>query len=291
VPRNGFWSSGGGCSVMRQRYAVDGDCHPGDDRWLGSPCAHTRPERRPSGRPPRDTRWRSPRWSPHSTTRRRAGSPSSSAGSATTTTGSTSRAGVLRAPDRARRAPRGLRRVAEQYDVHGVARCTGRAARDRRHRGDRRDDGSHRGDAFAASRALIDTLKAEVPIWKHQCSPTARRSGSAPLSGPRARLAGRATPSYPGARGDPVVAGPARRGDGAGDALGLLAGREGRGQVDREVAVRRLGDAMARTRARRGARPTRRPARRSGAPHRRRRTARPEPRPTRDPSRLVTIAG
>jgi molybdopterin synthase catalytic subunit len=27
---------------------------------------------------------------------------------------------------------------------------------------------SHRGDAFAASRALIDTLKAEVPIWKHQ---------------------------------------------------------------------------------------------------------------------------
>jgi molybdopterin synthase catalytic subunit len=27
---------------------------------------------------------------------------------------------------------------------------------------------SHRGDAFAASRALIDTIKAEVPIWKHQ---------------------------------------------------------------------------------------------------------------------------
>ncbi len=27
---------------------------------------------------------------------------------------------------------------------------------------------SHRGDAFVASRALIDTLKAEVPIWKHQ---------------------------------------------------------------------------------------------------------------------------
>jgi len=26
----------------------------------------------------------------------------------------------------------------------------------------------HRGDAFAASRALIDTLKATVPIWKHQ---------------------------------------------------------------------------------------------------------------------------
>lgn len=26
----------------------------------------------------------------------------------------------------------------------------------------------HRGDAFEASRALIDTLKSEVPIWKHQ---------------------------------------------------------------------------------------------------------------------------
>jgi molybdopterin synthase catalytic subunit len=26
----------------------------------------------------------------------------------------------------------------------------------------------HRGDAFTASRALIDTLKATVPIWKHQ---------------------------------------------------------------------------------------------------------------------------
>lgn len=27
---------------------------------------------------------------------------------------------------------------------------------------------SHRGVAFDASRALIDTLKSEVPIWKHQ---------------------------------------------------------------------------------------------------------------------------
>ena len=27
---------------------------------------------------------------------------------------------------------------------------------------------SHRGTSFDASRALIDTLKAEVPIWKHQ---------------------------------------------------------------------------------------------------------------------------
>ncbi|MEU6999370.1 molybdenum cofactor biosynthesis protein MoaE [Nonomuraea sp. NPDC046570] len=28
--------------------------------------------------------------------------------------------------------------------------------------------GPHRGEAFEASRKLIDTLKAEVPIWKHQ---------------------------------------------------------------------------------------------------------------------------
>lgn len=27
---------------------------------------------------------------------------------------------------------------------------------------------AHRGDSFDASRALIDQLKAEVPIWKHQ---------------------------------------------------------------------------------------------------------------------------
>lgn len=27
---------------------------------------------------------------------------------------------------------------------------------------------AHRGDAFAACRALIDTVKTSVPIWKHQ---------------------------------------------------------------------------------------------------------------------------
>jgi molybdopterin synthase catalytic subunit len=27
---------------------------------------------------------------------------------------------------------------------------------------------AHRGEAFAASKDLIDTLKSEVPIWKHQ---------------------------------------------------------------------------------------------------------------------------
>ncbi len=60
-------------------------------------------------------------------------------------------------------------RVAAQYDVHGVAAV---------HRigtlaiGDAAvviaTTASHRGVAFDASRALIDTLKAEVPIWKHQ---------------------------------------------------------------------------------------------------------------------------
>jgi molybdopterin synthase catalytic subunit len=66
-----------------------------------------------------------------------------------------------------------LRRVCEEvarrYDVHGVAAV---------HRIGRLEIGdlavvvattaAHRGDAFEASRALIDTLKAEVPIWKHQ---------------------------------------------------------------------------------------------------------------------------
>ena len=60
-------------------------------------------------------------------------------------------------------------RIAEEYDVHGVAAV---------HRvgtlaiGDAAvviaTTAAHRGQAFEASRALIDTLKAEVPIWKHQ---------------------------------------------------------------------------------------------------------------------------
>lgn len=61
------------------------------------------------------------------------------------------------------------RRVAEEYDVTGVAAV---------HRvgdlaiGDLAvvvaTTAGHRGSSFEASRALIDTLKAEVPIWKHQ---------------------------------------------------------------------------------------------------------------------------
>ena len=60
-------------------------------------------------------------------------------------------------------------RVAAAHDVHGVAAV---------HRvgtlaiGDIAvvvaTTSAHRGDSFAASRDLIDTLKAEVPIWKHQ---------------------------------------------------------------------------------------------------------------------------
>ncbi len=61
------------------------------------------------------------------------------------------------------------RRVADAHDVTGVAAV---------HRvgtlaiGDVAvvvaTSAAHRGEAFTASRALIDTLKAEVPIWKHQ---------------------------------------------------------------------------------------------------------------------------
>jgi molybdopterin synthase catalytic subunit len=59
--------------------------------------------------------------------------------------------------------------VAEQYDVHAVAAVhrVGRLAI-----GDLAGvvatTSAHRGTAFDASRTLIDTLKAEVPIWKHQ---------------------------------------------------------------------------------------------------------------------------
>jgi len=59
--------------------------------------------------------------------------------------------------------------VAERYDVHAIAAV---------HRVGRLAIGdiavvvattsAHRGTAFDASRELIDTLKAEVPIWKHQ---------------------------------------------------------------------------------------------------------------------------
>lgn len=60
-------------------------------------------------------------------------------------------------------------RVAAAYDVHGLVAV---------HRVGHLEIGdiavivattaSHRGVAFDASRALIDTLKSEVPIWKHQ---------------------------------------------------------------------------------------------------------------------------
>ena len=59
--------------------------------------------------------------------------------------------------------------VAERYDVHAVAAVhrVGRLAI-----GDIAvvvaTSAAHRGEAFAASRVLIDTLKDEVPIWKHQ---------------------------------------------------------------------------------------------------------------------------
>ena len=61
------------------------------------------------------------------------------------------------------------RQVAAEHEVHGVAAM---------HRvgtlavGDIAvivaTTSAHRGTSFEASRALIDTLKSEVPIWKHQ---------------------------------------------------------------------------------------------------------------------------
>lgn len=60
-------------------------------------------------------------------------------------------------------------RVAGDFDVHGLVAL---------HRVGHLEIGdvavivattaAHRGVAFEASRALIDTLKSEVPIWKHQ---------------------------------------------------------------------------------------------------------------------------
>jgi molybdopterin synthase catalytic subunit len=62
-----------------------------------------------------------------------------------------------------------VERVAKEYDVLAVAAV---------HRVGRLEIGdaavvvataaAHRGEAFEASRALIDDLKATVPIWKHQ---------------------------------------------------------------------------------------------------------------------------
>ena len=59
--------------------------------------------------------------------------------------------------------------IAKEYDVLAVAAV---------HRVGRLEIGDaavmvataavHRGEAFEASRALIDELKATVPIWKHQ---------------------------------------------------------------------------------------------------------------------------
>lgn len=62
-----------------------------------------------------------------------------------------------------------VERVAKEYDVLAVAAVhrVGRLAI-----GDAAvivaTAAAHRGEAFDASRALIDELKATVPIWKHQ---------------------------------------------------------------------------------------------------------------------------
>ncbi len=72
-------------------------------------------------------------------------------------------------PTALRRLQEVAERVAREYDVLAVAAV---------HRTGRLEVGEaavivataagHRGEAFDASRALIDELKATVPIWKHQ---------------------------------------------------------------------------------------------------------------------------
>ena len=80
------------------------------------------------------------------------------------------RAGVLRAPERAASGCARSRPTSpSEYDVLAVAAVhrVGRLAL-----GDAAvvvaTAAAHRGEAFEASRALIDELKATVPIWKHQ---------------------------------------------------------------------------------------------------------------------------
>ena len=132
----------------------------------------------------------------------------------------------------------------------------------------------HRGEAFDATRALIDTLKAEVPIWKHQsfADGTEEWVGSPYPLGACLRRAGASsttTRPYPGRVEillwlvPPAV-------------VTLLAmawvswlGREGRGEVDREEAVRRLSKAMEKDHPGAPAGRDRRPARDRSTGHRR----------------------
>jgi molybdopterin synthase catalytic subunit len=129
------------------------------------------------------------------------------------------------------------RAVAGKYDVHAIAAV---------HRigtlaiGDAAvviaTSAAHRGVAFDASRELIDTLKATVPIWKHQTFTDGTEewvgAGDGGISG---RLSNVEILWW---LAPPVVV----------TVLAMLwvswLGREGRGEVDREVAVERLAKAM-----------------------------------------------
>ncbi len=78
---------------------------------------------------------------------------------------------------------------------------------------------AHRGQAFEASRALIDRLKETVPIWKHQVfTRRHRRVGRHPLESPSGVATARLAPPRPRGclawrRGDPGVAGARGRRD------------------------------------------------------------------------------
>ena len=86
---------------------------------------------------------------------------------------------------------------------------------------------AHRGEAFDASRALIDTLKAEVPIWKHQRFADGTEEWVGHAVAPASLAADRASAFLPSSRGDPALAGAARRRHRRGDAVGGLAGPRG----------------------------------------------------------------
>ncbi len=98
---------------------------------------------------------------------------------------------------------------------------------------------AHRGDSFTASRALIDTLKAEVPIWKHQVFDDATRGvGRHPLT--RARCAsGRRRRAAPTLGRVEILLWlvPSLVVTALAMAWVAWTGRDGRGEVDPDVAV------------------------------------------------------
>ena len=103
----------------------------------------------------------------------------------------------------------------------------------------------HRGEAFEATRALIDTLKAEVPIWKHESILRRDRGvGRLPPSAPSCTSG--QWDSFPTLSGMEILLWLVPPAVVTVVAMVWVAwlGRAGRGEVDREEAVHRLTKAM-----------------------------------------------